>query len=48
MIETICQGLKEDSFTVWISKLCRWFVFPVAHGVLQVHQGRVEGRSEAC
>jgi len=25
MIETIRQGLKEDGFTVSISKLCQWF-----------------------
>jgi putative transposase len=25
MIETIRQGLKDDGYTVSISKLCRWF-----------------------
>jgi putative transposase len=28
MIETICQGLKQDGFEVSISKLCRWFEVP--------------------
>jgi putative transposase len=28
VIETIRQGLKEDGFTVSISKLCRWFGVP--------------------
>ncbi len=28
MIETIRQGLKEDGFTVSISKLCKWFGIP--------------------
>src|SRR5690606_253171 len=28
MIETIRQGLKEDGYTVSISKLCQWFGIP--------------------
>jgi len=28
MIETIRQGLKEDGFTVSITKLCQWFDIP--------------------
>ncbi len=28
MIETIRQGLKEDGYTVSISKLCQWFGMP--------------------
>ena len=28
MIETIRQGLKDDGYTVSISKLCRWFGVP--------------------
>jgi len=28
MIETIRQGLKEEGFTVSLSKLCQWFNIP--------------------
>ena len=28
MIETIRQGLKDDGFTVSISKICHWFGVP--------------------
>jgi len=48
MIETICQGLKEDSLLFRSPSCASGSIFPVAHGVLQVHQDRVVGRSEVC
>ena len=42
MIEGLQQGLKEDGFTVSISKLCQWFNVPrrtVYTGLARRHLG---------